>query len=132
MCVCVCCEGTRPAHTANVFGIGDCTNVPTSKTAAAVAAESAILKTNIAAVVKGLNPSALVSSLCQCDICSISRCTHKKCTTLTHTHTHTTHLTHSTMGTPPAHSSLAMGRPYWLSLTSTPILSRPSHSTREK
>ncbi len=62
VCVCVLCDAC-PAHAANVFGIGDCTNVPTSKTAAAVAAESAVLKTNIAAVVKGLNPSALVSDL---------------------------------------------------------------------
>jgi sulfide:quinone oxidoreductase len=31
----------------NVFGIGDCTNVPTSKTAAAVAGQSGVLKRNL-------------------------------------------------------------------------------------
>ena len=47
--------------TANVFGIGDCTNVPTSKTAAAVAAESAVIRRNLTAVMKGLTPEAEVS-----------------------------------------------------------------------
>ena len=46
--------------TANVFAIGDCTNVPTSKTAAAVAAESAIIERNLTAVMKGLTPEAEV------------------------------------------------------------------------
>ncbi|RXG52344.1 Sulfide:quinone oxidoreductase, mitochondrial [Armadillidium vulgare] len=31
----------------NIFGIGDCTNLPTSKTAAAAAAQVRILKTNL-------------------------------------------------------------------------------------
>lgn len=41
----------------NVFGIGDCTNLPTSKTAAAIAAESSILATNLGNLIKGKNPS---------------------------------------------------------------------------
>uniref|UniRef100_A0A4W3K2V1 Sulfide:quinone oxidoreductase, mitochondrial n=1 Tax=Callorhinchus milii TaxID=7868 RepID=A0A4W3K2V1_CALMI len=36
----------------NVFGIGDCTNLPTSKTAAAVAAQSSILNKTISKVMK--------------------------------------------------------------------------------
>lgn len=52
----------------NVFAIGDCTNVPASKTAAAVAAESAVLRTNIAAVVKGLNPSAHYDGYASCPL----------------------------------------------------------------
>nr|XP_032824463.1 sulfide:quinone oxidoreductase, mitochondrial [Petromyzon marinus] len=37
----------------NVFGIGDCTNIPTSKTAAAIAAQSAVLDKTISRVMKG-------------------------------------------------------------------------------
>lgn len=37
----------------NVFGIGDCTNVPTSKTAAAVAAQTGILYDNLSRVMEG-------------------------------------------------------------------------------
>ncbi|KAL5019796.1 hypothetical protein ScPMuIL_002688 [Solemya velum] len=37
----------------NIFGIGDCTNVPTSKTAAAVAAQSGILRKNLGAFIDG-------------------------------------------------------------------------------
>lgn len=36
----------------NVFGIGDCTNLPTSKTAAAVAAQSKILYENLSNVME--------------------------------------------------------------------------------
>ena len=49
------------SSSANIFGIGDCTNMPTSRTAAACAAESAILKKNLFAVVKGEDPKANVS-----------------------------------------------------------------------
>ena len=44
----------------NVFGIGDCTNLPTSKTAAACAAESLILKRNLYSVMQGDTPKAKV------------------------------------------------------------------------
>ncbi|XP_065839419.1 sulfide:quinone oxidoreductase, mitochondrial-like isoform X3 [Oscarella lobularis] len=37
----------------NVFGIGDCTNVPTSKTAAAVAGQSGVLRENLLAAMRG-------------------------------------------------------------------------------
>ncbi|NWZ43316.1 SQOR protein, partial [Brachypodius atriceps] len=40
----------------NVFGIGDCTNLPTSKTAAAVAAQSAVLDKTISRVMKNELP----------------------------------------------------------------------------
>ena len=46
----------------NVFAIGDCTNAPTSKTAAAVAAQSAILATNLSLVMKGQPPIPKVLS----------------------------------------------------------------------
>ncbi|KAK6184652.1 hypothetical protein SNE40_007083 [Patella caerulea] len=44
----------------NIFGIGDCTNVPTSKTAAAVAAQAGILRTNLGAVIDGKPVQSLV------------------------------------------------------------------------
>jgi sulfide:quinone oxidoreductase len=47
----------------NIFGIGDCTNVPTSKTAAACAAESVAIKRNLFKLMKGEPPSAQVSNL---------------------------------------------------------------------
>lgn len=40
----------------NVFGIGDCTNLPTSKTAAAVAAQSGILDRTISLIMKNRRP----------------------------------------------------------------------------
>lgn len=43
----------------NVFGIGDCTNIPTGKTAAAVAAQSEILEANLKGLMDGKNPSQL-------------------------------------------------------------------------
>jgi NADH dehydrogenase FAD-containing subunit len=38
---------------ANVFGIGDCTNMPTSKTAAAIAAQSGFLTRNLKSLLNG-------------------------------------------------------------------------------
>ncbi|XP_036592753.1 sulfide:quinone oxidoreductase, mitochondrial [Trichosurus vulpecula] len=40
----------------NIFGIGDCTNLPTSKTAAAVAAQSGVLDRTISLVMKNKEP----------------------------------------------------------------------------
>lgn len=37
----------------NIFGIGDCTNSPNGKTAAAVAGQSGVLKTNLFALIDG-------------------------------------------------------------------------------
>ena len=46
----------------NIFGIGDCTSVPTSRTAAACAAESAVLVENLVGVVRGHGTSSSVCS----------------------------------------------------------------------
>ncbi|XP_001367951.2 sulfide:quinone oxidoreductase, mitochondrial [Monodelphis domestica] len=40
----------------NIFGIGDCTNLPTSKTAAAIAAQSGILDKTISKIMKNEKP----------------------------------------------------------------------------
>lgn len=58
----------------NIFGIGDCTNVPTSRTAAACAAESAVLMKNLLSVVRGETLSSKVIALplvCVCLCCWI-------------------------------------------------------------
>ena len=55
----LCCHNLLFA--ANIFGIGDCTNVPTSRTAAACAAESAVIRKNLSAVMRGETPKAHVS-----------------------------------------------------------------------
>lgn len=47
----------------NVFAIGDCANLPTSKTAAAISAQSDILKKNILAVMNGAKDTFLKVSL---------------------------------------------------------------------
>ncbi|KAL5019795.1 hypothetical protein ScPMuIL_002687 [Solemya velum] len=41
----------------NVFGIGDCTNAPTSKTGAAIAAQSGVLRRNLTAFMDGKSAS---------------------------------------------------------------------------
>ncbi|XP_066448735.1 sulfide:quinone oxidoreductase, mitochondrial [Eleutherodactylus coqui] len=52
----------------NVFGIGDCTNLPTSKTAAAVAAQSAVLDKTISLVINGKNPSTKYDGYTSCPL----------------------------------------------------------------
>lgn len=52
----------------NVFGIGDCTNLPTSKTAAAIAAQSAVLDKTISLVMKGQNSSAKYDGYTSCPL----------------------------------------------------------------
>lgn len=52
----------------NVFGIGDCTNLPTSKTAAAVAAQSAILDKTISLVMKNQASSAKYDGYTSCPL----------------------------------------------------------------
>ncbi|KAM4039749.1 sulfide:quinone oxidoreductase, mitochondrial [Anomaloglossus baeobatrachus] len=52
----------------NVFGIGDCTNLPTSKTAAALAAQSAVLDKTISLVMKGQNSSAKYDGYTSCPL----------------------------------------------------------------
>ncbi|XP_071787939.1 sulfide:quinone oxidoreductase, mitochondrial-like [Asterias amurensis] len=52
----------------NVFGIGDCTDFPTSKTAAAIAGQSGILLKTINAVVSGLTPYAKYNGYTSCPL----------------------------------------------------------------
>ena len=47
----------------NVFAIGDCTNVPTSKTAAAVAGQSGVLLKSLESAMKGEKPAEKVNLL---------------------------------------------------------------------
>ncbi|XP_046931106.1 sulfide:quinone oxidoreductase, mitochondrial [Lynx rufus] len=52
----------------NVFGIGDCTNLPTSKTAAAVAAQSGILDRTISLVMKNQTPTKKYDGYTSCPL----------------------------------------------------------------
>ncbi|XP_053573422.1 sulfide:quinone oxidoreductase, mitochondrial isoform X2 [Bombina bombina] len=52
----------------NVFGIGDCTNLPTSKTAAAIAAQSAVLDKTISLVMSNKNSSAKYDGYTSCPL----------------------------------------------------------------
>ncbi|XP_069018103.1 sulfide:quinone oxidoreductase, mitochondrial-like [Embiotoca jacksoni] len=52
----------------NVFGIGDCTNLPTSKTGAAVAAQTAILNNTISKVLKNEKPDKKYDGYTSCPL----------------------------------------------------------------
>ncbi|KAJ7409460.1 Sulfide:quinone oxidoreductase, mitochondrial [Willisornis vidua] len=52
----------------NVFGIGDCTNLPTSKTAAAVAAQSGVLDKTISLVMKNQLPAKKYDGYTSCPL----------------------------------------------------------------
>ncbi|EDQ92100.1 uncharacterized protein MONBRDRAFT_35901 [Monosiga brevicollis MX1] len=52
----------------NVFAIGDCANLPTSKTAAAVAAEAPVVKANMEAVMRQANPTAKYDGYASCPL----------------------------------------------------------------
>ncbi|XP_012865750.1 PREDICTED: sulfide:quinone oxidoreductase, mitochondrial [Dipodomys ordii] len=52
----------------NVFGIGDCTNLPTSKTAAAVAAQSGILDRTISQIMKNQTPKKKYDGYTSCPL----------------------------------------------------------------
>uniref|UniRef100_A0A3B4Z5J5 Sulfide:quinone oxidoreductase, mitochondrial n=2 Tax=Stegastes partitus TaxID=144197 RepID=A0A3B4Z5J5_9TELE len=52
----------------NVFGIGDCTNLPTPKTAAAVAAQSAILNRTISKILKNEKPDKKYDGYTSCPL----------------------------------------------------------------
>jgi len=52
----------------NIFGIGDCTNVPTSKTAAAVAAQLGIMRKNLGAAISGTNLPAKYDGYTSCPL----------------------------------------------------------------
>ncbi|XP_059392439.1 sulfide:quinone oxidoreductase, mitochondrial-like isoform X3 [Carassius carassius] len=53
---------------ANVFGIGDCTNLPTSKTAAAVAAQSAVLDRTVSQILKKKTPDKIYDGYSSCPL----------------------------------------------------------------
>ncbi|KAJ8343584.1 hypothetical protein SKAU_G00309130 [Synaphobranchus kaupii] len=52
----------------NVFGIGDCTNLPTAKTAAAVAAQSSVLDRTISKVMKKEKPDKKYDGYTSCPL----------------------------------------------------------------
>ena len=52
----------------NIFAIGDCANVPTSKTAAAVAAQNAVVSRNMYAQMRGKKPYALYDGYTSCPL----------------------------------------------------------------
>lgn len=59
----------------NVFGIGDCTNLPTSKTAAAVAGQNGVLGQNLKAVMEGREPLAMYDGYTSCPlVTSLNKC----------------------------------------------------------
>lgn len=61
-------ETLRHNRYPNVFGIGDCTNLPTSKTAAAVAAQSAVLDRTISRVLKNESPDKKYDGYTSCPL----------------------------------------------------------------
>lgn len=52
----------------NIFGLGDCTNVPTSKTAAAVAAQNKILYNSLQQVIAGQTPNGQYDGYTSCPL----------------------------------------------------------------
>ncbi|XP_066951980.1 sulfide:quinone oxidoreductase, mitochondrial-like isoform X2 [Macrobrachium rosenbergii] len=52
----------------NIFGIGDCTNVPTARTAAAVAAQVGILRKNLGMVMDGKDPRQTYDGYTSCPL----------------------------------------------------------------
>jgi len=56
----------------NVFGIGDCTSVPTPKTAAAAACQSGILHDNLTAVMEGKQTKPLYDGYTSCPLVTSS------------------------------------------------------------
>lgn len=55
-------------HFPNIFGLGDCTNVPTSKTAAAIACQNKILHTSLQQVMKGQTPTGKYDGYTSCPL----------------------------------------------------------------
>lgn len=59
----------------NIFGLGDCANLPTSKTTAAVAAQVGVLAKNISAVLKDQVPTAKYDGYTSCPlVTSLNSC----------------------------------------------------------
>lgn len=52
----------------NVFGIGDCTNAPTSKTAAAVAGQAGVVEKNLKSVMNGKKLTAKYDGYASCPL----------------------------------------------------------------
>eukprot|EP00088_Acartia_fossae_P059210 TRINITY_DN7002_c0_g1_i1.p1 TRINITY_DN7002_c0_g1~~TRINITY_DN7002_c0_g1_i1.p1 ORF type:complete len:451 (+),score=110.01 TRINITY_DN7002_c0_g1_i1:32-1354(+) len=52
----------------NIFGIGDCTSVPTAKTAAAVASQLGIMRKNLGAALNGKAPEAQYDGYTSCPL----------------------------------------------------------------
>ncbi|XP_069946797.1 sulfide:quinone oxidoreductase, mitochondrial isoform X2 [Cherax quadricarinatus] len=52
----------------NIFGIGDCTNVPTSKTAAAIAGQCGVLRKNLSLAMAGKLPASLYDGYTSCPL----------------------------------------------------------------
>lgn len=52
----------------NVFSLGDCSSLPTSKTAAAIAGQNGILKTNLRSVMAGMTPEAKYDGYTSCPL----------------------------------------------------------------
>nr|XP_056721770.1 sulfide:quinone oxidoreductase, mitochondrial [Euleptes europaea] len=52
----------------NVFGIGDCTNLPTSKTAAAIAGQSGVLDKTLSSIMKGKTPTKKYDGYTSCPL----------------------------------------------------------------
>lgn len=59
----------------NVFALGDCSNAPISKTAAAIAGQSAVLRKNLMAIIGGQEPSAKYNGYTSCPLVT----GHNKC-----------------------------------------------------
>jgi sulfide:quinone oxidoreductase len=57
----------------NIFGIGDCTNLPTAKTAAAVAAQCGILEKNLWAVMNNKDPEPKYDGYTSCPLVTSDR-----------------------------------------------------------
>jgi sulfide:quinone oxidoreductase len=57
----------------NVFAIGDCTNTPTSKTAASVASQCGVVEANLHRVMKGKVPNKMYNGYTSCPILTSSK-----------------------------------------------------------
>lgn len=58
----------RHAKFANVFAIGDCSSLPTSKTAAAIRKQAPVLVENLGAALRGMQPAAAYTGYTSCPL----------------------------------------------------------------
>lgn len=65
----------RHTNFPNVFGIGDCTDSPNAKTAAAVAAQVRVLKANMRAAMEGGQPSLSYNGYASCPLVTSTKTT---------------------------------------------------------